>query len=72
MKEPYKWNYSIKIKTKEGTYEYEEENALEAVKLVERHPDYEAFYMQQNKPKALVKRRANDTKRSSGTATKTR
>ena len=23
MKEQYKWNYNIKIKTKEGTYEYE-------------------------------------------------
>ena len=26
MKEQYKWNYNIKIKTKEGTYEYKENN----------------------------------------------
>ena len=54
MKEPYRWNYSIKIKTKEGTYEYEEKDVLDAVKLVEKHPDYEEFYME-HKPKTLSK-----------------
>ena len=57
MKEPYRWNYTIKIKTKEGLFEYEKENVLEAVKLAEQHPDYEEFYMQQKKPKTLSKRR---------------
>lgn len=56
MKEPYRWNYNIRIKTKEGTYEYEEENALDAVKLAEQHPDYEEFYMEHKKPKTLEKK----------------
>ena len=63
MKQPYNWNYTIKIKTKEGIYEYEKEDVLEAVKLIEQHPDYYEFYMQQNKPKTLTKRRANETGR---------
>ena len=46
MKEPYRWDYTIRIKTKEGTFEYERDDALEAVKLAEQHPDYEEFYMQ--------------------------
>lgn len=71
MKEPYIWNYNIKIKTKDGEYEYEQDDVLDAVKLVEKHPDYEEFYME-HKPKALVKRRLNDTKRSTGATTETR
>ena len=51
MKEPYNWDYTIKIKTKEGTFEYEKDNVLDAVKLVEQHPDYEEFYMQHKKPR---------------------
>ena len=36
MKEPYRWNYQIRIKTKEGTYEYEDK--LENIeKLVDEH-----------------------------------
>lgn len=72
MKEPYRWNYNIKIKTKEGTFEYEEKDILEAVKLVEKHPNYEEFYLQQQKPKQLVKRRVNDTNRSPRATKKTR
>lgn len=30
MNEQYKWNYDIKIKTKEGTFEYEQETLLQA------------------------------------------
>ena len=60
MEEPYRWNYTIKIKTKNGTYEYEKENVIEAVKLVEQHPDYQEFYMQHKKPKTLAKRRKNE------------
>ena len=25
MKDKYRWNYSIRVKTKDGTYEYEED-----------------------------------------------
>ena len=46
MNDPYRWDYKIRIKTKEGSFEYEEDNVLDAVKLVEQHPDYEEFYMQ--------------------------
>ena len=46
MKEPYRWDYTIRIKTKDGTFEYEKDNVLEAVKMAEQHPDYEEFYMQ--------------------------
>lgn len=53
-KEPYRWNYTIKIKTKEGSFEYEKDNVLDAVKLAEKHPDYEEFYME-HKPKTLSK-----------------
>ena len=54
MKEPYKWNYSIKIKTKEGTYEYEDK--LEHIdKIIEKHPNYEELKATSIKPKKLVK-----------------
>lgn len=40
MYEQYKWNYDIKIKTKEGTFEYEDE--LENIDtILKKHPNYE-------------------------------
>ena len=40
MNEQYKWNYDIKIKTKEGTFEYEDK--LENIdSILEKHPNYE-------------------------------
>ena len=41
MKEQYKWNYTIKIKTKEGTYEFEKESLDNIDLLLEKHKDYE-------------------------------
>ena len=56
MKEPYKWNYNIKVKTKEGTYEYEDK--LENLdSILERHPNYEEVEAKQRKPKMLVKQK---------------
>ena len=55
MKQPYNWDYTIRVKTKDGTYEYEKENILEAVKMVEQHPDYEELYVQHKKVKRLSK-----------------
>ena len=49
MKQPYNWDYTIRVKTKEGTFEYEKDNVLDAVKVAEQHPDYEEFYMQHKK-----------------------
>ena len=61
MKEPYRWNYTIKIKTKDGVYEYEKENLSNIDLLLEKHPDYEqieAVHKQANeKSKRLVKKR---------------
>jgi len=40
MKEQYKWNYNIKIKTKDGTYEYEDVPLEDMTLLVLKHPEY--------------------------------
>ena len=54
MKEQYSWNYNIKIKTKEGTYEYEDK--LENIeKLMNEHR--EEGDMQVNAEKVKVKKR---------------
>ena len=58
MKQPYNWNYKIKIKTKDGTYEYEKDNILEAVKQAEQY-GYDELYLEQEKPKTLIKRNNN-------------
>lgn len=41
MKDKYNWNYTIKIKTKEGTFEYEKEDLSNIDLLLEKHKDYE-------------------------------
>lgn len=55
MKEQYKWNYNIKIKTKEGTYEYEKEDLSNIDLLLEKHPEYEEIKAEKVKVKKLVK-----------------
>lgn len=60
MKEEYKWNYNIKIKTKDGTFEYEKEDLSNIDLLLEKHPGYEeieAVHKQDEKTKKLVKKR---------------
>lgn len=57
MKEPYRWNYTIKIKTKDGTFEYEKETLDNIDLLLEKHKDYEEVRAVQNKPKKLVKKK---------------
>lgn len=42
MKEDYRWNYNIKIKTKDGTYEYEKETLENLELLLQKHPNYES------------------------------
>lgn len=51
MKEPYTWDYHIKIKTKEGTYDYEKENLENIDLLLEQHPNYEELQATHNKPR---------------------
>ena len=43
MKEQYKWNYTIKIKTKEGTYECENVPLEDIVLLDLKYPNREEF-----------------------------
>ena len=53
MKDQYRWNYNIKIKTKDGTYEYEQPlDKLE--ELLQKHKGYEE--VQATKPKSNTKR----------------
>lgn len=55
MKEPYRWDYNIRVKTKEGTFEYED--TLENIdRVLERHPNYEEVQATHNKQLAKVKR----------------
>lgn len=56
MKEKYQWDYHIKIKTKEGTFDYEKETLDNIDLLLERHPDYCELQATYNKPKTLVKK----------------
>ena len=63
MKEQYKWNYNIKIKTKEGTYEYEKESLDNIDLLLEKHKDYEEFRAEKkdiSKCKKKVLKRTNN------------
>ena len=61
MKQPYNWDYTIRVKTKEGTFEYEKEDLSNIDLLLEKHKDYEELQATQNKK--LVKRRNYGTKR---------
>lgn len=55
MKEQYKWNYNIKIKTKEGTYEYEDV-PLEDILLIDlKHPNREELKAEKVKVKKIVR-----------------
>ena len=57
MKEQYRWNYTIKIKTKNGTYEYEKEDLSNIDLLLEKHKDYEEVQATYNKSKVKVKKK---------------
>lgn len=55
MKEQYKWNYNIKIKTKEGTYEYEDVPLEDIVLIDLKHPNREELKAEKVKVKKLVR-----------------
>ena len=55
MKEQYKWNYNIKIKTKEGTYEYEDVPLEDIVLIDLKHPKREELKADKVKVKKLVR-----------------
>lgn len=54
-KDKYIWDYHIKIRTKEGTFDYEKEDLSNIDLLLEKHPGYEEIRATQNKPKTLAK-----------------
>ncbi|MBO7733015.1 MAG: hypothetical protein J6S67_10690 [Methanobrevibacter sp.] len=54
MNEQYKWNYDIKIKTKEGTFEYEQETLDKIDEILNKHPNYTELQATHNK--SLVKK----------------
>ena len=56
MKEPYRWNYTIKVKTKEGTFEYEKETLDNIDMILAKHPSYEEVQATHNKPLVKTKR----------------
>lgn len=60
MKEPYRWNYNIKIKTTTGEFEYEKENLENIDLLISKHQDYTEV-----RAKRLVKERGikNETRK---------
>lgn len=53
MKEKYNWNYTIKIKTKEGIYEYEKETLDNIDLLLEKHKEYEEIEAKKEKVKKI-------------------
>ena len=48
--------YNIKIRTKEGTYEYEKVDLDNLDLIVKKHSEYEELRATQNKPKMLIKK----------------
>ena len=60
MKQPYIWNYDIKVKTKEGEYNYERETLEKIDDILEKHPNYEMVHAVYTKK--LVKERNTNKK----------
>lgn len=48
MKQPYNWDYTIRVKTKEGTFEYEKETLDNLDLLLKQHKDYEELRATKN------------------------
>ena len=59
MNEQYRWNYLIKVKTKDGTFEYEKEDLTDIDLLVEKHPDYQEIEAKK-KVKKIERRNPNN------------
>lgn len=62
MNDPYRWDYKIRIKTKEGSFEYED-NLENIDTILQQHQNYEEVRAEHNKPKSLVKRRNDETRK---------
>ena len=54
-KEPYEWNYTIKIKTKDGEFNYEHETLDKLGKILEKYPSTDEVRMSAEKPKVKKK-----------------
>lgn len=59
MAESYEWDYRIKIKTKEGTFEYEKETLDNLDMLIEKYPEYEELRAERKQVKKLCKERSH-------------
>ena len=58
VKEPYIWDYNIRVKTKDGTFEYEHEKMEHIEQILAQHPGYTGVEAKRNEPsKKLVKKR---------------
>lgn len=58
MKEPYRWDYTIKVKTQDGEYTYEKETLENIDLLLQKHPGYTEVNAKhkEEKGKSLVKK----------------
>lgn len=56
MKEDYRWNYNIKIKTKDGEFEYEKETLENLELLLQKHPNYESVEAVHKEAQKVYKR----------------
>ena len=59
MKDTYRWNYLIKVQTKDGTFEYEKEDLTDMDILIEKHPDYQEIEAKK-KVKKIERRNPNN------------
>lgn len=58
VKEPYIWDYNIKVKTKDGTFVHEHEKMENIEQILAQHPGYTGIEAKRNEPsKKLVKKR---------------
>lgn len=57
MNEQYIWNYKIKVKTKDGEYNYERETLEKIDDILEKHPNYDVVHAVHTKK--LVKEKNN-------------
>lgn len=58
VKEPYIWDYTISVKTKDGTFVHEHEQIKNIDNVLAQHPGYTGVEAKRNEPsKKLVKKR---------------
>ena len=56
VKEPYIWDYTIRVKTKDGTFVHEHEQIENIDKVLAQHPGYSGVQATRNDVKGKVKK----------------